>query len=142
MVSVLFGVFRVLWPCRVCRRWPTALLGVSRRGVVRACAYWACLGYKPAVSISVGCCPACSLSPDALHLRACPVQRLSPFPGTPILGILLREFSELRASLGFVGLASWALFSGFRSAGSLGCLVLTSTAVSVTRSLVPSVVAL
>ncbi|MQL82304.1 hypothetical protein Taro_014777 [Colocasia esculenta] len=42
-------------------------------------------------------CPACSLSPGALHLRACPVQRLSLFPGTPILGSLLREFSGLRA---------------------------------------------
>ncbi|MQL96371.1 hypothetical protein Taro_029043 [Colocasia esculenta] len=42
----------------------------------------------------------------------------------------------------FVGLASWALFNGFCSAGSLGCLVLTQTTVSVARSLVPSVVAL
>ncbi|MQM10464.1 hypothetical protein Taro_043358 [Colocasia esculenta] len=31
------------------------------------------------------------------HLRACPVQRLSPLPGTPILGSLLRECFGLRA---------------------------------------------
>ncbi|MQL81363.1 hypothetical protein Taro_013818 [Colocasia esculenta] len=43
--------------------------------------------------------------------------------------------------VGFVGLASWALFNGFCSVGSLGCLVLTPIAVSVARSLVPSVVA-
>ncbi|MQM16272.1 hypothetical protein Taro_049229 [Colocasia esculenta] len=41
------------------------------------------------------CCPTCS--PGAWHLRACPVQRLSPFPGTPVLGSLLRECSGLRA---------------------------------------------
>ncbi|MQM20246.1 hypothetical protein Taro_053264 [Colocasia esculenta] len=37
------------------------------------------------------------VSGSAPHLRACPVQRLSPFLGTPILGSLLREFSGLRA---------------------------------------------
>ncbi|MQL86598.1 hypothetical protein Taro_019123 [Colocasia esculenta] len=37
------------------------------------------------------------LSPGAWHLRACPVQRLSLFPGTPVLGSLLREYSGLRA---------------------------------------------
>ncbi|MQL99006.1 hypothetical protein Taro_031724 [Colocasia esculenta] len=47
-------VFWVLGPCRVCRCWPTALLGVSGRGAMRAYAYWACLGYKPAVPVSVG----------------------------------------------------------------------------------------
>ncbi|MQL92779.1 hypothetical protein Taro_025409 [Colocasia esculenta] len=54
------------------------------------------MGYKPAVWRGSCCaCPACS--PSAWHLRACPVQRLSPLPGTPILGSLLRECSRLRA---------------------------------------------
>ncbi|MQM11887.1 hypothetical protein Taro_044798 [Colocasia esculenta] len=38
-----------------------ALLGVFGRGVVRACACCACLGYKPAVPVSVGGCLTCSL---------------------------------------------------------------------------------
>ncbi|MQL81032.1 hypothetical protein Taro_013494 [Colocasia esculenta] len=45
--------------------------------------------------------PACSRG--AWHLRACPVQRLSPFPGTPILGRLLREVWDAE---GF-GVLSW-----------------------------------
>ncbi|MQL70643.1 hypothetical protein Taro_002973, partial [Colocasia esculenta] len=49
VVFVLSLVFRFLGPCCVCQRWPTALLGVSGSGVVRAYAYWACPGYKPAV---------------------------------------------------------------------------------------------
>ncbi|MQM09129.1 hypothetical protein Taro_041999 [Colocasia esculenta] len=36
-----------------------------------------------------------SRSSSARHLRACP--RLSPLPGTPVLGSLLREYSGLRA---------------------------------------------
>ncbi|MQM16918.1 hypothetical protein Taro_049881, partial [Colocasia esculenta] len=90
-------VFQFLGSCRVCRRWPTALLGVFGRGVVRACACWACLGYKPAVPVSVVVVPPVSLSPGARYLRACPRDRLLPLPGTPILGSLLMEFSGLRA---------------------------------------------
>ncbi|MQM19833.1 hypothetical protein Taro_052846 [Colocasia esculenta] len=36
-------------------------------------------------------------SPGARLLRACPVERLLPLPGTPILGSLLREYFGLRA---------------------------------------------
>ncbi|MQL81445.1 hypothetical protein Taro_013902 [Colocasia esculenta] len=42
-----------------------------------------------------GDCP--TYSPNAWNLRAFPVQRLSPLPGTPVLGSLLREYSGLRA---------------------------------------------
>ncbi|MQM14728.1 hypothetical protein Taro_047663 [Colocasia esculenta] len=67
----------------MCRHWPTALLGVSERGAMRACACWACLGYKPAVLVSMVVAPPVSLSPGARHLRACPRDRLLPLPGTP-----------------------------------------------------------
>ncbi|MQL68488.1 hypothetical protein Taro_000771, partial [Colocasia esculenta] len=76
------GVF--LGPCRVCRRWPTALLEVvPRRGAVRACASWACFSYKPAVLFQWWLPRQCSLSPGARHLRACLRDKLLPFPGTP-----------------------------------------------------------
>ncbi|MQL76484.1 hypothetical protein Taro_008883 [Colocasia esculenta] len=71
---------------------PTSLLRV------RACLALAGLVvvYKLAFRRGSYCaCSACS--PGALHLRACPVQRLSPLPGTPILESLLKECSELRA---------------------------------------------
>ncbi|MQM23056.1 hypothetical protein Taro_056117, partial [Colocasia esculenta] len=79
------------WLVRACLDWPKALSRVC------ACLLLAGLvvSYKPVVRRGSCCaCPACS--PGAWYLRACPVQRLSPFPGTPILGILLREFSGLR----------------------------------------------
>ncbi|MQM08939.1 hypothetical protein Taro_041793 [Colocasia esculenta] len=38
-----------------------------------------------------------SRSPSARHLRACPVERLLPLLGIPVLESLLREYSGLRA---------------------------------------------
>ncbi|MQM01392.1 hypothetical protein Taro_034147 [Colocasia esculenta] len=49
VVSILSVAFRFLEPCLVCRRWPTALLGVFGRSAICACACWACIGYKPVV---------------------------------------------------------------------------------------------
>ncbi|MQL86483.1 hypothetical protein Taro_019016 [Colocasia esculenta] len=49
--------------CGLCLGWPTALLGVSGGGAVRAYAYWACLGYKPAVPVSVVVAPPVLFSP-------------------------------------------------------------------------------
>ncbi|MQM19995.1 hypothetical protein Taro_053009, partial [Colocasia esculenta] len=51
------------------------------------------LWLQPTVSFACGGCLACSLSPDAWHLRACTVQRLSPFswdphPREPVEGVL------------------------------------------------------
>ncbi|MQM03318.1 hypothetical protein Taro_036097 [Colocasia esculenta] len=43
--------------CGLCLGWPTALLGVSGRDAVHACACWACLGYKPALPVSVVVAP-------------------------------------------------------------------------------------
>ncbi|MQL82557.1 hypothetical protein Taro_015030, partial [Colocasia esculenta] len=64
--------------------------------VPRAC--WACRVLQASsVAWFLLCCPA--FSPGAWHLRACPVQRLSPFPGTPILGIPLRETRQSLVSL-------------------------------------------
>ncbi|MQL86789.1 hypothetical protein Taro_019322 [Colocasia esculenta] len=37
-------------------------------------------------------------SPSTRHLRACPVERLSPLPGTPVLGSLSREYSGLECA--------------------------------------------
>ncbi|MQM01602.1 hypothetical protein Taro_034360, partial [Colocasia esculenta] len=59
-------------------------------------ACWACRVLQASSSARfLLCLPR--LLPGAWHLRACPVQRLSPLPGTPILGSLLRECSRLRA---------------------------------------------
>ncbi|MQL93876.1 hypothetical protein Taro_026517, partial [Colocasia esculenta] len=54
------------------------------------------VGYKPAIQRGF-CCACSACSPGAWHLRAGPVLRLSPLPGTPILGSLLRECSGLQA---------------------------------------------
>ncbi|MQL98378.1 hypothetical protein Taro_031088 [Colocasia esculenta] len=86
MFFVLSGGVLRFWLSCACLGWLTAL---SR---VRACLVLVGLvvGYKLAIRCGSCCaCPACS--PGAWHLRACPVQRLSPLPGTPILGSLLRE---------------------------------------------------
>ncbi|MQM10026.1 hypothetical protein Taro_042918 [Colocasia esculenta] len=117
------GVSR-FWPACACLGWPTAL---SR---VHACLVLAGLvvSYKPAVQGGFSyTCPACS--PGAWHLRACPVQRLSPLPGTPILGSMLRECSRLRACSSWQ--PSWqtlelrgnqGLDSGVESFVELSCL--------------------
>ncbi|MQL94476.1 hypothetical protein Taro_027132 [Colocasia esculenta] len=58
------------------------------------------LGLSCVTSQQFGVVPvvlALSFLPGAWHLRAYPVQRLSPLPGTPVLGSLLREYSGLRA---------------------------------------------
>ncbi|MQL78137.1 hypothetical protein Taro_010559 [Colocasia esculenta] len=57
------------------------------------------LGGRDIICIASGV----SVDPGAWHLRACLVQWLSPLPGTPVLGILLREYSGLRAC------SSWQL---------------------------------
>ncbi|MQM20129.1 hypothetical protein Taro_053144 [Colocasia esculenta] len=66
--------------------------------VGRACLVLAGLdvSYKPIVWRGF-CCACPAYSPSAWHLRACPIQRLSLLPRTPILGSLLRECSGLRA---------------------------------------------
>ncbi|MQL73275.1 hypothetical protein Taro_005632 [Colocasia esculenta] len=90
MFSILSsGVLR-FWLARACLGWPTAL------SMVRACLVLAGLvvGYRPAVRRG-SCCACSACSPGAWHLRACPIQRLSPLPGTLILGSLLRECSRL-----------------------------------------------
>ncbi|MQL83177.1 hypothetical protein Taro_015671 [Colocasia esculenta] len=83
-------VFRVLGPCRMCRRWSTVLLGVFERGVVCACVVGLVLvtsqlcrfyGGRPASSPFTWCLALEGLSRS---------ERLSPFPGTPILVSLLR----------------------------------------------------
>ncbi|MQM17998.1 hypothetical protein Taro_050981 [Colocasia esculenta] len=87
-------VFRLLMPCWVCQRWPTALPGFLE-GVPCVPVPAGLVLFTRQLCRFCGDCPACS--PGAWHLRACPVQRLSPLPGTPILGSLLREYSGLRA---------------------------------------------
>ncbi|MQL73287.1 hypothetical protein Taro_005618 [Colocasia esculenta] len=53
-------VFRFLGSCLGCRRWPTALLGVSGRGAVHACAYWACVGPQLGrAAVVCGCVLGC-----------------------------------------------------------------------------------
>ncbi|MQL89101.1 hypothetical protein Taro_021683, partial [Colocasia esculenta] len=99
MFSILTGGVLRFWLAHACLGWPTALSRVC------ACLVLARLvvGYKPAVRRGFCCaCPTCS--PSAWHLRACPVQRLSPFPGTPILGAFEGAFEatsmlELAAEL-------------------------------------------
>ncbi|MQL77353.1 hypothetical protein Taro_009790 [Colocasia esculenta] len=119
---------------RACLGCPTALLRV------RPCLVLAGLvmGYKLAVRHG-SCCACLACSPSAWHLRACPVQRLSPLPGTPILGSLLRECSGLRAC------SSWwtlerrgkrGLDSGAESFVELSCMGRDAEVVDAGRDLV------
>ncbi|MQM14174.1 hypothetical protein Taro_047104 [Colocasia esculenta] len=89
------SALRTFWPCRVCRRWPTVLLG-GFWVVCRACLCLLGLSWLQASCASFcGGSPASSLSSGARHLRACPRDRLLLLPGTPILESLLREFFGL-----------------------------------------------
>ncbi|MQL69160.1 hypothetical protein Taro_001475 [Colocasia esculenta] len=86
-------LFQFLGPCLVCRRWPTDLLGVFPEGVPCVPVLLGLSRLQASRVVSVVVAPPVLGSPGAWHLRACPVQRLSPFSGTPILGSPLRESS-------------------------------------------------
>ncbi|MQL99720.1 hypothetical protein Taro_032446 [Colocasia esculenta] len=144
---------------------------VSQR-VRRVQQHLACLRWFRGLGWHVGVCPKAGLPLGPSGRAVCAGigrrsswggfrETWSPFPGTPILESLLREFSGLQACsmslvalslhggcslsmssvVGLVVVASCIMFSGFRCVFSQAALCRHPTVSSVTCSLVPSVVA-